>query len=211
MGTYWRVARAVRVAGMRLVVQARSWEGVCVPGRLAGAPVGAEARAHGHAWLAGLIGSHGGVRLLKRKRWDVKTTLCKPSQLYNIMHSPVRTGQITQLTMEMAAGCGRNVKYSSDWDQSIFPALQFCLDHQAPSLIDTDLINTIYPQLQHATPSFRNEWCFGGDSSNPTTFNYINDLPHSGRFGSALWVSFSCGKSEFYYEDQTETQIGAQL
>lgn len=40
---------AVGVAGMSLVMQARSWEGVCVPGGLAAAPLGAEARAHGHS------------------------------------------------------------------------------------------------------------------------------------------------------------------
>lgn len=64
---------------MRLVVQARSWEGVCVPGGLAAAPLGAEARAHGHSWLARLIGSHCGVRLWRGKRCGVRTALCKPA------------------------------------------------------------------------------------------------------------------------------------
>lgn len=109
------MASAVGVAGMRLVVQACSWEGVCVPGWLAAAPLGAEARTHGHSGLASLIGSHCGVRLWGRKRCVVKTTPCKPSQLYSIMHS-VCTGQVTQLTMETATGCGGNIEYSSDGD-----------------------------------------------------------------------------------------------
>lgn len=77
------MAGAAGVAGMGLVVQARSREGVCAPGRLAAAPLRAEARAHGHARLAGLIGSHCGVRLSGRKRCVVNTALYTP----NIMHS----------------------------------------------------------------------------------------------------------------------------
>lgn len=48
-GTYSRVSSTVGVAGMGLIVQARSWKGVCVPGWLVAVPLRAEARAHGHA------------------------------------------------------------------------------------------------------------------------------------------------------------------
>lgn len=47
--TYSRVSSAVGIAGMGLVVQAGSWEGVCVPCRWAAVPLGAEARTHGHS------------------------------------------------------------------------------------------------------------------------------------------------------------------
>lgn len=47
-GTYSRVSSTVGVAGVGLVVQARSWKGVRIPGWLAAVPLGAEARAHGH-------------------------------------------------------------------------------------------------------------------------------------------------------------------
>ncbi|EOB02419.1 hypothetical protein Anapl_06246 [Anas platyrhynchos] len=44
-----RMSSTVGVASMGLVVQACSWEGVCIPSRLAAIPLGAKARAHGHS------------------------------------------------------------------------------------------------------------------------------------------------------------------
>lgn len=45
--TYSRMSSTVGVASMGLVVQACSWEGVCIPSRLAAIPLVAKARAHG--------------------------------------------------------------------------------------------------------------------------------------------------------------------
>lgn len=69
------MSSAVGIAGVGLIVQACSWKGVCIPGWLAAVPLGAEARAHGHSRFTGLIGSHCGARLSKRKKCNVKTAL----------------------------------------------------------------------------------------------------------------------------------------
>ena len=63
------MSSAVGIAGVGLIVQACSWKGVRIPGGLAAVPLGAEARAHGHSRFTGLIGSHCGARLSKRKKY----------------------------------------------------------------------------------------------------------------------------------------------
>lgn len=73
--TYSRMSSTVGIAGMRLIVQACSWKGVCIPGWLVAVPLGAEARTHGHSRLTGLVASHCGARLSRKKKCNVKTAL----------------------------------------------------------------------------------------------------------------------------------------
>lgn len=72
--TYSRMSSTVGVASMRLVVQACSWKGVCIPSRLAAIPLGAKARAHGHSRFTVLVRSHCGAGLSKKKEMQRKNS-----------------------------------------------------------------------------------------------------------------------------------------
>ena len=65
--THRSVSSTVGVASVGLVVQACPWESVCVPKRLAAAPLGTKARTHGHSVFTVLVRSHCGIRLLREK------------------------------------------------------------------------------------------------------------------------------------------------
>lgn len=68
------MSSTVGVASMGLVVQACSWKGVCIPGRLAAIPLGAKARAHGHSRFTALVCSHCGAGLSKKKEMQCENS-----------------------------------------------------------------------------------------------------------------------------------------